>query len=76
MPITLEEIVAEAGQWPPEQIGELVGRLTEKLHDQDPGAEAAWNEVIDRRLQEIQTGRVQGIPAAEVFAEVEKLLGR
>ena len=36
MPITVEQIVEEARHWPPEKVGELVGRLTEDLHSSDP----------------------------------------
>ncbi len=28
VPLTLEQIVEEARHWPPEKVGELVGRLT------------------------------------------------
>jgi Putative addiction module component len=31
---------------------------------------------IDRRIEEIQTGKVQGIPAEEVFEKAKRILGR
>ena len=76
MPITLDQIVEETRHWPPEKIGELVGRLTEDLHASDPATEAAWKMEIDRRIEEIQSGKVQGIPAEEVSARIGKILGR
>jgi putative addiction module component (TIGR02574 family) len=76
MPITLDEIVEETRHWPPEQVGELVGRLTEDLHTSDPEIEAAWKTEIDRRIEEIQTGKVKGIPAEKVLARIRKTLGR
>ncbi len=76
VPITLEQIVEETRHWPPEKVGELVGRLTEDLHASDPENEAAWKQEIDRRIEEIQTGKVQGIPAEEVFEKAKRILGR
>jgi len=76
VPLTLEQIVEEARHWPPEKVGELVGRLTEDLHASDPQTEAAWKIEIDRRIQEIQSGKVQGIPGEEVSARIRKIVGR
>ena len=76
MPMTLEQIVAETRHWPPEKVGKLVGQLTEDLHTGDPATQAAWQQEISRRLEEIQSGKVQGIPGAEVSARVRKIVGR
>jgi putative addiction module component (TIGR02574 family) len=76
VPLTLEQIVEEARHWPPEKVGELVGRLTEDLHTGDPETEAAWRSEVDRRIQEIQSGKVQGIPGKEVSARIRKIIGR
>jgi len=72
--MTLEQIIEETRHWPPEKVGELVGRLTEDLHAGDPETEAAWKAEIDRRIEEIQSGKVQGIPAEEVFEKVRQKL--
>lgn len=76
MPITLDQIVEEARHWPPEKVGELVGRLTEDLHHSDPENEVAWQTEIARRLDEIKNGKVQGIPGEQVSASVRKIVGR
>jgi putative addiction module component (TIGR02574 family) len=76
VPLTLEQIVEETRHWPPEKVGELVGRLTEDLHASDPETEAAWKAEINRRIQEIQTGKVEGIPVEEVFEKAKRLLRR
>ena len=76
MPITLEDIIQETRRWPPEKVGELVGYLTKDLHAGDPDTNAAWRSEINRRLEEIQTGKVQGIPAEEVFEKARRILGR
>ena len=74
VPMTLEQIVEETRHWPPEKVGELVGRLTEDLHASDPEIDAAWKREVDRRVEDIQTGKVQGIPAEEVFAKGRRIL--
>lgn len=76
MPITVDQIVEEARHWPPEMVGELVGRLTEDMHVSDPETESAWKTEISRRIEEIQTGKVKGIPPEEVSARIRKILGR
>lgn len=76
MPLTLEEIIEEARHWPPEKVGELVGRLTEDLHSSEPETGAAWKAEVDRRIEEIQSGKVQGIPGEEVSARIRKIIGR
>jgi putative addiction module component (TIGR02574 family) len=76
MPITLDEIVEETRHWPPERVGELLDRLTEDLHTSDPEIEAAWKTEIDRRIEEIQSGKVKGIPTEEVSARIRKILER
>ena len=54
----------------------LAQLLLASLEERDPGAEAAWNVEIDRRATELDAGQVAGIPAAAVFAEVERRLRR
>jgi putative addiction module component (TIGR02574 family) len=46
----------------------LAGSLLESLDDEpaDEGVEAAWNEEIKRRIEEIDSGKVQMIPYEEV----------
>ena len=74
--MTLEQIVEETRHWPPEKVGELLVRLSEDLHASDPEIEAAWKAEIDRRIEEIQNGKVQGIPGEEVSARIRKIIGR
>ena len=76
MPMTLEQIVEETKHWPPEQVGELLDRLTEDLHASAPEVEAAWKTEIDRRIAEIESGKVKGVPAEEVSARIQKILKR
>lgn len=76
MPMTLDQIVEETRNWPAEQVGELVDRLTEGLHASNPEIEAAWKTEIDRRIAEIESGKVQGVSPEIVAGRIEKILGR
>jgi putative addiction module component (TIGR02574 family) len=76
MPITLDQIVEETRHWPPERVGELLDRLTEDLHASEPEVEAAWKTEIDRRVAEIESGKVKGVSAEEVSARIQKILKR
>lgn len=55
----------------------LLATLLEELDGPpDAGAEAAWFEEIGRRSREIDSGAVECIPARDVFARVDKILGK
>jgi putative addiction module component (TIGR02574 family) len=73
--MTLDQIVEEARHWTPEKVGELVGRLTENLHTSDAETESAWQAEVAQRVEDIQSGKVQGIPGEEVSARVRKIVG-
>jgi putative addiction module component (TIGR02574 family) len=74
--MTLEQIVEETRHWPPEKVGELVGRLTEELHASDPEIEAAWKQEVRRRLAEIENGSVQPVEGEVVSARIRQIVGR
>jgi putative addiction module component (TIGR02574 family) len=37
--------------------------------------EEAWGREIDRRLDELESGKVQAIPGEEVMARVRRIVG-
>jgi putative addiction module component (TIGR02574 family) len=75
MPMTLDQIVEEAGHLPTEQVVELVDRLSQGLH-LSPGIEESWKAATRRRVAEIEAGQVKGIPGPEVSARIRKAIGR
>jgi putative addiction module component (TIGR02574 family) len=75
MPMTLDQIVEEAGHLPTEQVVELVDRLSQGLY-LSPGVEASWKAETRRRVADIEAGKVQGIPGPEVSARIRKAIGR
>jgi putative addiction module component (TIGR02574 family) len=62
------ELLKKALALPPEARAALAGSLLESLDDEpcDESVEAAWNEEIKRRIEEIDSGKVQMIPYEEV----------
>lgn len=76
VPITLDQILEEARHWPPEKVGELMGRLTEELHAIDPVIEVAWKQETRRRLAEIENGTVQPVDGETVSARIRHIVGR
>jgi putative addiction module component (TIGR02574 family) len=76
VPITLEQIVEEARRWPPEKVGELVERLTEDLHSGGSETDAAWREEIARRVEDIRSARVSGIPGDKASSRARRMLRR
>ena len=75
MPMTVNEIIEEARHLPGDQLVELVDRLAEGLH-LTPEVEDSWKSETRRRIAEIESGKVQGIPGAEVSARIRKIIGR
>lgn len=67
--MTVQQIVNEARQLPREQMSEL---LAESFAHPDPEIDAAWREETQRRVAEIRSGQVQGIPGEQVMAECTK----
>lgn len=76
MPMTLKELYAETRQLPRKQAAELMDLLLiDTFREPDPEVEEAWGREIDRRLAEIESGKVEGVPSEQVMAEVRKIVG-
>jgi putative addiction module component (TIGR02574 family) len=60
------KLLEEALRLPPEARAAIAGRLMESLEeDVDEDAEAAWAREIERRLEDVDSGKVVSIPWAE-----------
>lgn len=77
MPMTLDQMVTEAGRLPSAQQAELLDRLLEMVHGKpDPAVEEAWKLETRRRLAEIESGKAEFVPGDQVMAEMRKIVGR
>ncbi|MBI1955424.1 MAG: addiction module protein [Acidobacteria bacterium] len=72
-----EEIAADAMKLPLRDRVRLAQRLVSSLDDQmETDVETLWAAEAERRLQELRTGKVQGIEAAESFRKAHEALER
>lgn len=72
----ISEIRAEIQELEPLEKRELLGLLVAELEDSDNGdVDEVWLIEAQRRFQELKDGSVQGIPASQVFAKLERRLG-
>ena len=72
-----DEIVADAVKLPLRDRVRLAQHLVSTLDDQmESDAEALWAAEAERRLEELRTGRVHGIEAAEAFRKACEALNR
>ena len=77
MPMTVDQIVEEARQLPRQQVAELLDRLSLTLHEAiEPEIEKAWKQEIRRRLDELESGQVEGVPGEVVTERVRSIVGR
>jgi putative addiction module component (TIGR02574 family) len=77
MPITLDQIVDETRQLPTDVVAELVDRILLARHGGiEADVESAWKTEIDRRIAEIDSGKVRGIPIEESLARIRKITGQ
>lgn len=73
MPMRVEEITEQALDLPSNERVLLVDRLVESLDPAEDGPlHDLWKQEAYRRLNELRSGRVPGIPGEEVFAQLRK----
>ena len=74
MPKTLTEVTRDAAGLPaPERLklARILLDLSETASEPADELQAAWDEEISRRLHELRTGTVQGVPLADVKQRIE-----
>lgn len=73
MPLSIQQIESEALSLPADERARLAEALIESL-DEDERIERAWAEEVERRAEDLRTGRVKGVSHEEVMASVKDLL--
>jgi len=67
----LDELLKRAMALPAEDRAAMASSLIESLDEAvDEDVEAAWNEEIKRRVDDIRSGRVKTIPGEQVLREL------
>lgn len=72
--MTVQQIVAEARQLPRGKRANLIEALV--ADSIDPAVEGAWIQTAKRRLEEMESGKVRGIPLDESLAKARRILKR
>ena len=76
MPMTLDQIVEATREMPSEVVAELVDRILVARHG---GLESSitntWKTETRRRIAEIESGRVKGVPLEESLERARKIAG-
>lgn len=75
MSLTLESVTAEALKLTPDERAELIERLIASV-ESPMSLHPEWEAEIERRLDDLEAGRAEAIPADEVFARIEAKLKR
>ena len=77
MLITVDQIVEETRSLPQATVVELVDRILVAMHgEQEPAHKKAWSKTIHRRIAEIRSGKVEGIPGEVTAAKIRRIVGR
>jgi len=72
----IEQLVEQSRQLSREERAELVDRLTiEMCSDGGPEYAAEWVQEAERRLDELNSGKVRAVPGDEVMARARKIVG-
>jgi putative addiction module component (TIGR02574 family) len=68
----VSELLEKALTLSTRERGMLIDRLVESLDDEpaETGVEAAWDQEIKRRVDDIRSGRVETIPGEQVLREL------
>lgn len=77
MSISLDEMVEQVAQLPPDVAAELIERIMIRRHGGiEPNIEAQWKTEARRRIDEITSGKVKGIPAEEALDRAARAFRR
>jgi putative addiction module component (TIGR02574 family) len=73
MSVDLEVLEAEALKLSAQERARLVDRLIASLSD-DADVDEAWAAEVERRIAEVEAGRVSMVPAVDVIARARRVL--
>jgi putative addiction module component (TIGR02574 family) len=70
--VSLDHYKSELEKLSREERAELAYFLLSSLEPEEKGAAAAWDAEVSRRVDEIRSGKANGKPAEQVFAELRE----
>ena len=73
--MTIRALEKEVLDLPPRSRVRFAEKIIESVDDfTSPDVEAAWSAEIGRRVKEIESGKVKGIPATQALAKARRAL--
>lgn len=75
MTTEIQDIIERAEMLPIDMKLELVDRLLESISPSQKEIDELWKIEIERRVEEVRSGKVKTIPGEQVFAEIEERFG-
>ncbi len=72
MGLTLQELKSAAADLPAPDRAALADFLIQTLEPEEQGWAEAWREELDRRMDDLRSGKVIGVPAEEVLARLRE----
>jgi putative addiction module component (TIGR02574 family) len=77
MSSNLDQLTADAMKLPLRERVQLAQRLVSNLDDEiESGVEELWFAEAERRLEEIRSGKVEGVDADDAFRSAREALKR
>ncbi len=70
-----KELIAEISGLPVEQRAKIADHILKTLNTPDPDIETAWIEEVEKRVEEYEKGKVDLVPAREVFRSLKEITG-
>lgn len=75
MPSLLADLSVQAKALPPQDRARLAEELLASLDPHEPEIEAAWDTELRRRIEEVDSGTVQLMPADQAFSAARRAIG-
>ena len=72
MVLNTREIIDQIESLPVEGRAQIIDSLLRTMNHLDPEVDAAWAIEAHRRLDDLRSGRIQGVPAEEVFTKARE----
>lgn len=77
MRMTMDQIADETQEWPEEDVTELVDCIYRvRYGDISQAMPSAWDQEIQRRIADFESGLVRGIPLEETLAKARAIVDR
>ena len=68
-----KELIAEISDLPVEQRARIADLILQTLNAPDPDIDLAWIQEVEERVEEYEKGKVELIPAQEVFKSLKEI---